>query len=151
MLLRLTYLAVTNAFAMLRLLPMSDHGEPAADLPRVLDALVLAVRWSADLASPCRQDAARGPPTLREFLVKVPESRRWWETHRVTRCAHGVQHFRHTLVGSLSLQYETLTFLADTGQALRRTQREAGSPSAEALALLASWSAPSSPAPATHT
>ncbi|WP_329054797.1 hypothetical protein OG873_36235 [Streptomyces violaceus] len=27
MLLRLTYLAVTNAFAMLRLLPMSDHGK----------------------------------------------------------------------------------------------------------------------------
>ncbi|WP_420719746.1 hypothetical protein [Streptomyces sp. NRRL WC-3618] len=44
---------------------------------------------------------------MRHVLVKVPESRRWWETHRVTRCAHGVQHFRHTLVGSLSLQYET--------------------------------------------
>ncbi|MFJ9153444.1 hypothetical protein ACIRP7_36565 [Streptomyces sp. NPDC102270] len=27
MLLRLTYLAVTNAFAMLRLLPTSDHGK----------------------------------------------------------------------------------------------------------------------------
>lgn len=86
-----------------------------------------------------------------EFLVKVPEFRRWWETHRVTRCAHGVQHFRHPLVGSLSLQYKTLTLLADTDQVLCLYTAEAGSPSAEALALLASWSAPSSPAPASRT
>ncbi|KUL22208.1 integrase core domain-containing protein [Streptomyces regalis] len=32
MLLRLTYLAVTNAFALLRLLPMSDHGKDAESL-----------------------------------------------------------------------------------------------------------------------
>ncbi|MET7738172.1 hypothetical protein ABZT02_43855 [Streptomyces sp. NPDC005402] len=34
MLLRLTYLAVTNAFAMLRLLPMSDHGKDIEILAR---------------------------------------------------------------------------------------------------------------------
>jgi|tagenome__1003787_1003787.scaffolds.fasta_scaffold20327793_2 hypothetical protein len=55
------------------------------------------------------------------------------------------------LVGSLSLQYETQSFLADTDQALCLYTAEAGSPSAEALALLASWIAPSSPAPAIHT
>jgi hypothetical protein len=55
------------------------------------------------------------------------------------------------LAARLSLQVETLTFLADTDQALCLYTAEAGSPSAEALALLASCSAPSSPAPATHT
>ncbi|MBZ9638425.1 hypothetical protein K8369_03170, partial [Streptomyces sp. PSKA30] len=78
-----------------------------------------------------------------EFLVKVPQFREWWDTHRVTQCAEGVQQFRPPIVGSLTLHHETLAFLADPDRILCLYTAEAGSPSAEALALLASWSAPS--------
>ncbi|MGW2329901.1 helix-turn-helix transcriptional regulator [Streptomyces sp. NPDC001700] len=94
-------------------------------------------------------DDTRFNELIGEFLVKVPEFRAWWDTHRVAQCAHGEQHFRHPTVGSLTLHHETLAFPADPDQTLCLYTAEAGSPSAEALALLASWSAPSAPAP-TH-
>ncbi|MEU5194542.1 hypothetical protein [Streptomyces scabiei] len=44
MLLRLTYLAVTNAFAMLHLLPMSDHGKDIEILVLRRQLMVWVVR-----------------------------------------------------------------------------------------------------------
>ncbi|MFI0821044.1 helix-turn-helix transcriptional regulator [Streptomyces sp. NPDC021098] len=100
------------------------------------------------LASARHLDDSQLNELVGEFLVKVPEFRAWWDTHRVAQCVYGAQRFRHPTVGSLTLHHETLAFPADPDQTLCLYTAEAGSPSAEALALLASWNAPSAPGPA---
>lgn len=85
-----------------------------------------------------------------EFLVKVPEFRTWWNSRRVTQCAFGRQRFRHPIVGGIALHYEVLTFLGDPDQALCVYTAEAGSPAADSLALLASWSGPAVDSPRAH-
>ncbi|MGW2328494.1 helix-turn-helix transcriptional regulator [Streptomyces sp. NPDC001700] len=77
-----------------------------------------------------------------EAVVKVPEFSAWWDSHRVAQCAHGTQHFHHPVVGQFTLRHETLAFPADPDQTVCVYTAEPGSASAQALALLASWSAP---------
>ncbi|MEU2281539.1 helix-turn-helix transcriptional regulator [Streptomyces sp. NPDC013178] len=77
-----------------------------------------------------------------EAVVKVPEFSAWWDSHRVAQCVHGTQHFHHPVVGEFTLHHETLAFPADPGQTMCVYTAEPGSASAQALALLASWSAP---------
>ncbi|MFM9615687.1 helix-turn-helix transcriptional regulator [Streptomyces niveiscabiei] len=77
-----------------------------------------------------------------EAVVKVPEFGTWWDSHRVAQCVHGTQHFRHPVVGDFTLHHETLAFPADPGQTVCLYSAEPGSASAQALSLLASWSAP---------
>ncbi|WP_369166882.1 helix-turn-helix transcriptional regulator [Streptomyces sp. R28] len=77
-----------------------------------------------------------------EAVVKVPEFSAWWDSHRVAQCVHGTQHFHHPVVGEFTLHHETLAFPADPGQTVCVYTAEPGSASAQALALLASWSAP---------
>lgn len=64
-----------------------------------------------------------------------------WATHDVKEKSHGVKHLRHPLVGELTLSYETLKLPDDPDQSLITYYAEPGSPSAEALRLLASWGA----------
>ncbi|MFI7229610.1 helix-turn-helix transcriptional regulator [Nonomuraea angiospora] len=121
--------------------------DPAArDL--YIDWDVVAQTFVANL----RLAAGRRPddPLLNELIgelfVKLPEFNGWWASHRVGQCAHGVQRLRHPVVGELALSHETLAFPADPDQLLCLYTAEPGSPSAEALRLLASWSAPDRPA-----
>ncbi|MCX5095836.1 helix-turn-helix transcriptional regulator [Streptomyces sp. NBC_00365] len=79
---------------------------------------------------------------LGEAVVKVPEFSTWWDSHRVAQCVHGTQHFHHPVVGEFTLHHETLALPADPDQAMCVYTAEPGSASAQALALLASWSAP---------
>ncbi|MFF3658965.1 helix-turn-helix transcriptional regulator [Streptomyces olivochromogenes] len=79
---------------------------------------------------------------LGEAVVKVPEFSTWWDSHRVAQCVHGTQHFHHPVVGEFTLHHETLALPADPDQAICVYTAEPGSASAQALALLASWSAP---------
>ncbi|WP_372348897.1 helix-turn-helix domain-containing protein [Streptomyces sp. KL116D] len=74
-----------------------------------------------------------------ELSVKSDEFRRLWATHDVKEKGHGVKRMRHPLVGELTLNYETLHLPDDDGQFLSVYHAEPGSPSAEALRLLASW------------
>lgn len=76
-----------------------------------------------------------------ELSVKSEEFRRLWATHDVKEKGHGVKRMRHPLVGELTLAYETLYLPDDAGQSLCVYHAEPGSPSAEALSLLASWGA----------
>jgi hypothetical protein len=57
------------------------------------------------------------------------------------RCSAGAKEFRHPVVGDLSLTYEMLDVSADSGLALLTYTAEPGSKPAEALDLLASWTA----------
>ena len=54
--------------------------------------------------------------------------------------ASGTKRFNHPVVGELTLAYEELIITADPGCVLMIYTAEPGSPSAERLKLLASWS-----------
>jgi hypothetical protein len=92
-----------------------------------------------------RLEAGRDPhdPATQALVgaltIASPEFARWWEEHRVHQRTFGNKHFRHPLVGELTLQYETLTTPGEPDQALFLFTAEAGSPARQALDLLASW------------
>lgn len=64
-----------------------------------------------------------------------------WAGHDVRLHTAGTKRFHHAVAGDLSLQYETLQLPGDEGQTLFTFTAEPGSPSANALAFLASWAA----------
>ena len=55
----------------------------------------------------------------------------------------GTKRFHHRVVGELTLSWEGLELPGDPGQALIAFTAEPGSPSADALGLLASWASTS--------
>jgi transcriptional regulator with XRE-family HTH domain len=69
-----------------------------------------------------------------EFRIK-------WGAHDVRRHASGAKHFNHEVVGRLDLLFESADLPADPGWKLLIYTAEPGSPTADALALLASWAA----------
>lgn len=64
-----------------------------------------------------------------------------WVAHDVVLHDHGRKRFHHPVVGDLDLAFEAMPLPADTGLTLTAYSAEPGSPSQDALALLASWSA----------
>lgn len=63
-----------------------------------------------------------------------------WARHDVRSYATGVQRLHHPIVGDIELAYES-TRLADPGQILLMYTPEPGTPSQDALRMLASWAA----------
>ncbi|MGW0846740.1 helix-turn-helix domain-containing protein [Streptomyces sp. NPDC002787] len=110
----------------------------------------LFVDWehkASDVVSQLRLDAGRHPddPQLSalvgELSVKSEEFRRLWATHDVKEKCHGIQRLHHPLVGELDLRLESFHQADAHEQMLVTYHAEPGSPSAEALRLLASWGA----------
>ncbi|WND35496.1 helix-turn-helix transcriptional regulator [Streptomyces sp. BB1-1-1] len=108
----------------------------------------LFVDWDQkahDMVSFLRMDAGRHPDDPRlsalvgELSVKSEEFRRLWATHDVKEKSYGVKRMRHPLVGEMTLSFETFRLVDDDEQAFITYHAEPGSPSAEALRLLASW------------
>ena len=106
------------------------------------------VDWDAQartVVENLRLDAGRDPhdPATQALVgaltIASPEFARWWEEHRVHQRTFGDKHFRHPVVGEMTLQYETLTTPGDPDQALFLFTAEPGSPSREALDMLVSW------------
>ncbi|MGW2521464.1 helix-turn-helix domain-containing protein [Streptomyces sp. NPDC001617] len=87
----------------------------------------------------CYPEDARLSALVGELSVKSEEFRRLWATHDVKEKHHGVKRFRHPLMGELTLNFESLRLPDDSDQMLIVFHAEPGSPSAEALRLLASW------------
>ncbi|RPE37560.1 hypothetical protein EDD90_0405 [Streptomyces sp. Ag109_O5-1] len=93
MLLRLTYLAVTNAFAMLRLLPMSDHGKDIEPLALRHQLMVLERQLGKERARFAPGDRAflavllhrlpRG--VLRQVRLLVPDTVLRWHRDLLAR------------------------------------------------------------------
>ncbi|MEK8170097.1 hypothetical protein NKH77_11080 [Streptomyces sp. M19] len=81
-----------------------------------------------------------------ELTLRSPEFSTWWNDHRVLRRTHGAKHYHHPVAGELHFSYESFQVPGDSDQTLCVYNVEPGSPSAEALRLLDSWTAPS-PAP----
>ncbi|MFF9406733.1 helix-turn-helix domain-containing protein [Streptomyces anandii] len=89
----------------------------------------------------CYPDDPRLSALVGELSVKSEDFRRLWATHDVKEKSHGVKRLRHPLVGELALHYQSFRLADDTDQAMMLYHAEPGSPSAEALRLLASWGA----------
>lgn len=108
----------------------------------------LFVEWdqkATDMVSFLRMDAGCHPDDPRlsalvgELSVKSEEFRRLWATHDVKEKGYGVKRLHHPLVGDLTLFFESFRPPDDSEQSLITYHAEPGSPSAQALRLLASW------------
>jgi len=108
----------------------------------------LFVDWdgkAADVVAFLRMDAGCYPndPELTaligELSVKSEPFRQLWARHDVKEKTHGVKRLRHPLVGEMSLAWEALRMPSDAELFLTTYSAEPGTPSAEALQLLASW------------
>ncbi|MUL39779.1 helix-turn-helix domain-containing protein [Streptomonospora sp. PA3] len=101
-----------------------------------------------------RLESGRDPgdePTralVADLCKRSPEFQAWWDDHGVYQRTFGEKRLRHPLVGELTVHYETLTTTGDSDQTLFLYTAEQGTPSQEALALLASWTATAPPQPA---
>ena len=76
-----------------------------------------------------------------ELATRSDEFRVRWGAHNVRIHATGVKRFHHPVVGDLELAFESFPLAADPNQSLLTYTAEPGSPSEDALRLLASWSA----------
>lgn len=83
-----------------------------------------------------------------ELSTRSDEFRVRWAAHNVKFHRTGAKELHHPVVGDLTLSFEALELPGDTGQRILVYTAEPGSPSAEALNLLASWSATSTNEPA---
>ncbi|SNY55080.1 helix-turn-helix domain-containing protein [Paractinoplanes atraurantiacus] len=83
-----------------------------------------------------------------ELSTRSDDFRRRWASHDVRTHGTGVKHFHHHVVGALTLAYESFDLRADPGLTMTVYTAEPGSPSAEALTLLAAWATTSPEVPA---
>ncbi|MER5502814.1 helix-turn-helix transcriptional regulator [Streptomyces sp. NPDC002561] len=92
-----------------------------------------------------RMEAARDPDNPRlaalvgELSVQDADFRRWWAAHHVAVRGVGTKVMRHPIVGELTLDWDTLAPTVDADQQLVVWTAEPGSPSHDALQILASW------------
>lgn len=94
-----------------------------------------------------RAEAGRDPydkdlqDLIGELSTLSEDFRTKWGMHDVRRHASGEKHFNHPVVGRLDLLFESADLVTDPGWKLLMYVAEPASPSADALALLASWAA----------
>jgi transcriptional regulator with XRE-family HTH domain len=98
-----------------------------------------------------RTEAGRDPgdkdlhDLVGELSTRSTEFRTRWGAHDVRHHGTGVKSFHHHIVGDLTLAYEGLEMAAEPGLTLTIYVAEPGSPSEDALRLLASWAASQEP------
>ncbi|MGN7222304.1 helix-turn-helix transcriptional regulator [Curtobacterium flaccumfaciens] len=94
-----------------------------------------------------RREAGRTPndkdlaALIGELSMRSDDFRALWAAHDVRRHYAGVKSFRHSFVGPLELHFQTLELAEDPGLALTIYPATPGSPTADALRVLASWAA----------
>lgn len=104
-------------------------------------------RAANDTVATLRTAAGRDPydralsDLVGELSTRSEEFRTRWAAHNVRLHYTGVKHFRHPVVGELHLLFEALELPADTGLSLYIFSAEPGTPSDDAIRLLASWAA----------
>lgn len=100
---------------------------------------------AAEVVGNLRAEAGRHPgdPHLAQLVgdlsLRSDVFARLWAGQSVREKAHGTKRVRHPLVGDLDLRYEALRLPDDPDQVVMAYTAEPGSPSEQALALLASW------------
>jgi transcriptional regulator with XRE-family HTH domain len=104
-------------------------------------------RAAKDCVAILRSEAGRNPhdrelsDLVGELATKSQEFRGLWAAHNVRLHTKGVKRFNHPIAGELELSFNRLELLADPGMTIVAYTAEPGSRSAEALDLLASWTA----------
>jgi transcriptional regulator with XRE-family HTH domain len=94
-----------------------------------------------------RMEAAKDPddPALAalvgELSVQHEEFRTWWAAHKVTTTSAGRKHYRHPVVGELTLDCDMWESPEGGGQRLMVLTAEPGTASHDRLRILASWTA----------
>jgi transcriptional regulator with XRE-family HTH domain len=104
-------------------------------------------RHAQDTVAILRSEAGRHPHDralsglIGELSTRSPAFRTWWAAHNVRFHRSGVKHLHHPVVGDLTLSFEALDVAADEGLRISVYTAEPGTPSHDALSLLASWAA----------
>jgi transcriptional regulator with XRE-family HTH domain len=108
--------------------------------------------WAADISvAILRTEAGRDPhdkdlqDLVGELSTRSDEFRRRWGFHNVRDHGTGVKTFHHHVVGDLTLAYESFDLRAEPELSMTIYAAEPDSPTAHALALLASWAATQQP------
>ena len=113
-------------------------------------AMTFYVEWervATDVVAVLRAEAGRDPydrhlsDLVGELSTRSEVFRTLWATHNVRRHDTGLKRFLHPVVGELNLTFEAMELVADFGLTLFVYTAEPGSKSAQALNLLASWTA----------
>jgi transcriptional regulator with XRE-family HTH domain len=92
-----------------------------------------------------RREAGRSPhdkgiaELVGELSMRSDEFRTRWAAHNVRRHYAGTKFFKHPVVGVLELNYQVLGLEEDPGHTLTVYPATPGSPTDQALKLLASW------------
>ena len=100
-----------------------------------------------------RTEAGRDPGNreltdlVGELATRSEEFRTGWAAHNVRLHQTGTKHFRHPVVGLIDVAFDAMPLPTreDWGLTMTCYSAEPGSPSADALNLLASWAATTSP------
>jgi transcriptional regulator with XRE-family HTH domain len=112
--------------------------------PVAQDFFVEWERAAKDLVAHLRSEAGRNPydralsDLVGELSTRSDSFGTWWAAHNVRYHQTGTKRLRHPIVGDLELSYEIMQ-LPDDGLRLAVFTADAGSRTAEALQLLASW------------
>jgi transcriptional regulator with XRE-family HTH domain len=116
--------------------------------PRARDFFRDYNRAADDTVALLRAEAGRDPydrelsDLVGQLSTRSEEFRRRWAAHDVRIHTSGVKLIHHPVVGDLDLPYESVTLPADPRQSLLIYTADPGSPTQDALQMLASWSAP---------
>jgi len=100
-----------------------------------------------DMVGVLRTEAGRHPydkgltDLIGELSTRSEVFRTRWAAHDVRRHRTGTKRLHHPVVGDLDLIYEALEFPSDPGLTLVAYTAEPGTPSHDALSMLASWAA----------
>jgi transcriptional regulator with XRE-family HTH domain len=100
-----------------------------------------------DTVALLRAEAGRDPydrqlsDLIGQLSTRSDEFRVRWAAHHVRIHTTGVKLIHHPVVGDLDLPFESFPLAADPSQSLLTYTAEPGSPSQDALSLLASWAA----------
>jgi transcriptional regulator with XRE-family HTH domain len=104
-------------------------------------------RTADDIVGVLRAEAGRNPydrgltDLVGELSTRSDDFRVRWARHDVQFHRTGTKRLHHPVVGGLDLTYEAMEFPSDPGLTLLVYTAEAGTPTHDALTLLASWAA----------
>jgi hypothetical protein len=107
-----------------------DHDKAANDTVALLRAEAGRDPYDRDLSD-----------LIGQLSTRSAEFRRRWAAHNVRIHTSGVKLLHHPVVGDLDLPFESFPLPTDPSQSLLTYTAEPGSPTQDALNLLASWAA----------
>lgn len=102
-------------------------------------------RAADDIAAMLRSEAGRNPydkaltDLIGELSTRSEVFRQRWAAHNVRFHRTGLKRLHHPVVGDLELNFEAMELPSDPGLILLVYTAPPGSPTADALAMLASW------------